>query len=295
LQDLWEFITPLPLIPLMPYDERNRMDSQDPQDPRISRKQYMKSYREAHKEELKAKVYEWRKTPAGKASVRRTQLKARDKTNARRREYRRKFPEKALAQDRRYHDMYREVSNARRRERYAENPEIRRAEAKQYAIRHPDRIQRRFKTWYLANIGHHRQRQRYYRQVHPERHRIHYHTRRARKLGLPDTFTVTERAFMLQYWHHACAACGNQEGLWWTLADDHWIPIASPDCPGTIATNMLPLCHGEGGCNNMKQAQEPEEWLLSRFKPTHAKRILAAVKAYFALVQARQLQGSTDA
>ena len=110
------------------------------------------------------------------------------------------------------------------------------------------------------------------------------HRYRARKLQLPDTWTKEQLAFMLNYWKHACAVCGNPKGLFWTLAHDHWIPISSPDCPGTIATNMIPLCHGDGGCNNSKQDADPHTWLLRRFEDKKSAKIEKAIATYFARV-----------
>jgi hypothetical protein len=107
---------------------------------------------------------------------------------------------------------------------------------------------------------------------------------RARKLALPDTWTLEQLDFMLNYWHHACAVCGNPKGLFWTLAHDHWVPLNSPDCPGTIATNMIPLCHGDGGCNNSKQDAEHFPWLVRRLGAKKAAKIEKDIAAYFAHV-----------
>jgi len=92
---------------------------------------------------------------------------------------------------------------------------------------------------------------------------------------------------MMSYWQQTCAVCGREEGLWHTLAIDHWIPLASPECPGTIASNMLPLCHGIDGCNNSKKHSPPEVWLLQRFGKHKAKQIIAKIASYFAVVQER--------
>ena len=89
--------------------------------------------------------------------------------------------------------------------------------------------------------------------------------RRARVKGFPSTFTQEEQHFCRAYFHYACAVCGKEEGFQWTLAMDHWIPINSPHCPGTVATNMIPLCDGVGGCNTRKQDTLPELWLIKRF------------------------------
>jgi hypothetical protein len=117
--------------------------------------------------------------------------------------------------------------------------------------------------------------------------------RRARRAALPDTFTETEANFMLTYWHFCCAICGNQRGFFWSLAHDHWIPLASPQCPGTIAENIIPLCHGQGGCNNSKADKDPVVWLKSRYSSHQVKRILAAIEAYFAVVRSRSLNQET--
>lgn len=124
--------------------------------------------------------------------------------------------------------------------------------------------------------------------------RITASRRRARLRALPDTFTLAEREFMLQYWHHACAVCGNQEGFFWTLADDHFIALASPNCPGTVADNMIPLCHGTGGCNNSKNDSDLVVWLMVKYPAAKAKRILKAIETYFAIVRARKAEAAAD-
>jgi hypothetical protein len=95
---------------------------------------------------------------------------------------------------------------------------------------------------------------------------------------------------MLQYWGYACALCGKQEGLYWTLAYDHFMPIALPECPGTVAGNMLPLCHTTRrvagtppGCNNAKGNKEPHNWLVARFGVRRAARLERDIAAYFAV------------
>src|SRR5262245_36706706 len=119
-----------------------------------------------------------------------------------------------------------------------------------YHAANAEAINARHRAATAANPGARQAYQATYQAEHPEAIRLYAAARRARKRNLPDTFTIEERQFMLEYWHHACAICGNQDGFFWTLADDHWICITSPDCPGTVAENMIPLCHGKGGCNN---------------------------------------------
>src|SRR5512141_2961524 len=85
-----------------------------------------------------------------------------------------------------------------------------------------------------------------------------------RKRKLPDTFTDQDWQRALEYWDYKCAVCGRPRGLWHTLAADHWIPLSDPECPGTIPTYIVPLCHGEGGCNNSKRSRSPQAWLEAK-------------------------------
>lgn len=111
--------------------------------------------------------------------------------------------------------------------------------------------------------------------------------RRARVKGLPSTFTEEEQHFCRAYFHYACAICGKEEGFQWTLVMDHWIPINSANCPGTVSTNMIPLCNGVSGCNTSKQDTPAEHWLIRRFGKHKASAILRKIDAYFAAVRER--------
>lgn len=107
----------------------------------------------------------------------------------------------------------------------------------------------------------------------------------ARKRSLPDTFTERDWQRALEYWGYKCAVCGRPRGLWHTLAADHWIPLTSPDCPGTIPTNIIPLCHGEGGCNNSKRSKMPEVWLISKLGKKDGSQKLVEIDIYFLWVK----------
>lgn len=104
---------------------------------------------------------------------------------------------------------------------------------------------------------------------------------RARKRRLPNTFTAQDRRRALDYWHGRCAVCGRPPGLWHTIATDHWIPLSSAACPGTVRTNMVPLCHGTDGCNNQKYAKMPEVWLHEKLGKHRAKRKLEEIEYFF--------------
>jgi hypothetical protein len=112
--------------------------------------------------------------------------------------------------------------------------------------------------------------------------------RRARVLNLPDTFMIDDWRYALEYFNGCCAVCGRQlNDLFGEhyAAADHWIPISSPNCPGTIPENMVPLCHGVDGCNNAKSATEPYEWLIRRFGKRKAGQINTRIQAFFATVR----------
>ncbi len=103
----------------------------------------------------------------------------------------------------------------------------------------------------------------------------------ARKRDLPNTFTSQDWHVALDYWNYRCAICERPRGLWHTLAADHWVPLTSPNCPGTLPTNIVPLCHGADGCNNSKGAKNPEVWLQKKLGKRRAGQKLAQIESYF--------------
>jgi hypothetical protein len=124
----------------------------------------------------------------------------------------------------------------------------------------------------------------------PELHRVRSVRRRARKHNLPDTFTIVQHAFMLKYFRFCCAACGKKQGESCRLHVDHWIPLASPVCPGTTALNIVPLCGGKNGCNNSKGVKEHQIWLVEHFGKRKSIDIMQRIELYFIEVAAQQSQ-----
>jgi hypothetical protein len=106
------------------------------------------------------------------------------------------------------------------------------------------------------------------------------HRRKARKRALLSSFTGKDWQSSLNFFGGCCAVCGRQPGLWHTIAADHWIPLASSDCPGTVPWNIVPLCHGNGGCNNSKQDKSPRDWLIDRFGKRKGRAILQRIEVY---------------
>lgn len=107
------------------------------------------------------------------------------------------------------------------------------------------------------------------------------HSYRARKRSLAVQFSSEDWECAVKYFDGRCAVCGRPPGLWHTLAADHWIPLNSPDCPGTIPINIVPLCHGIDGCNNSKHSKLPQEWLIWKFGKRKANSIFNRIMVYF--------------
>lgn len=123
-----------------------------------------------------------------------------------------------------------------------------------------------------------------------ELHRIYTSRRAARKLGLPNTFTTADWQRTLGYFNGCCAVCGHPlYDLFGThtAAADHWIALSDPrpDNPGTVATNIVCLCHGSQGCNNSKKNHPAEKWLIERFGKRRAREILKRIETYFQWVR----------
>jgi len=110
--------------------------------------------------------------------------------------------------------------------------------------------------------------------------------RRARKESLPSNFIEDDWHYALEYFHGCCAVCNRPLVDLFsthTAAQDHWIPITDPrpDNPGTVPHNILPLCHGENGCNNRKRNRDPVSFLEETFGKRRSRRILDRINAFF--------------
>lgn len=151
----------------------------------------------------------------------------------------------------------------------------------------PEKYRKWQREWEAKNLQRRREQNRKGGQVYAKSHslerQVSIHHRRARKLGLPTTFTANEWRACLEYWHHTCAVCGRPAGFWHTLAIEHWIPLSSTqeNNPGNVRSNIVPLCHGVNGCNNSKGTHDPADWLTRKFGKRKANQILKRIKAYF--------------
>lgn len=151
--------------------------------------------------------------------------------------------------------------------------------------RDPDYIRLYQKTyqreWYKENREKVLEQAKERHQKNPTLRQSHLARYRATRANLPNFFTHDDWITCLEHWGYTCAVCGRPQGLFHTLAADHWIPLSNPDCIGTVPHNILPLCHGVEGCNNSKSNSDGETWLIAKLGKTKAKRKLDEITEYF--------------
>lgn len=222
----------------------------------------------------------WRAANADTLNARRRDLspERREQINADCRDWRARNRERVLIGKRKFYWANREQEQAKSRAWLAENREWKRQYDKAYSRRNRATIRARQRRWEDQN------RERINASRRPLRV-IYQRAREAMIRDLPIKFTAQDWARALAHFGGGCAVCGRPPGLFHGLAKDHWIPISDPACPGTIPTNILPLCHGEGGCNNGKRNRDPGAWLIAKFGKAKASEIQARIAAYFEAVR----------
>lgn len=193
--------------------------------------------------------------------------------------------------DRQRHTVNREQDNERCRQYNAKNKEALAEYALQYRDEHRDDLRERHRQYRTQNRNALSKYFREWKDKNPDYFsrynaentdvvRAYQSRRRARVRGFPHEFGASDWQYAVDYFGGCCAVCGRQPGLWHTLAADHWIAVTSPDCPGTVPWNIVPLCHGNNGCNNSKHAQNAHEWLIERFGGKKGRAIEQRIKSY---------------
>jgi DNA-directed RNA polymerase subunit RPC12/RpoP len=126
-----------------------------------------------------------------------------------------------------------------------------------------------------------------WRAAHRDIHRLREHQRRQNLRGKPFDFTVDDWSDTQSWFEYKCAYCGRTADLWTVLAPDHVVPLVSPDCPGTIPSNIVPACHarkgspaGMTGCNQSKNSRDLDTWLIGRFGQVKARKIAQRITEY---------------
>jgi hypothetical protein len=165
------------------------------------------------------------------------------------------------------HDWYmahKELSKARAKRHYETHRELCAEQSREYRKSHQQQIR--------------------------DQKRIDKQNRRTRILLLPSNFTRRDWQRAVEYFHGCCAVCGRPlKDLFGTHtgAADHWIAVTDnrTDNPGTVPENMLPLCHGQNGCNLSKGNKDPIEWLIEKYGKRKANQILKRITTYFEWVK----------
>lgn len=84
--------------------------------------------------------------------------------------------------------------------------------------------------------------------------------RRARKVGSNGSFTEREWQALKLFYKNRCLCCGKSERqllkLGRILARDHVVALSCGG--GNDISNIQPLCHGRGGCNNRKSTKNTD-------------------------------------
>lgn len=193
----------------------------------------------------------------------------------------------ASARARRYYAEHRDSLKANARKYYGSNQETKKQYSRQYYADNRETIVEQRKDYRRRTKAESEQRVRDWCAANPERRRaianrygktdkghVARLRRRAREHTLLDAFTADDWRACLTWWHDACAYCGAAGNL----AADHFIPLASTDCPGTVPENMLPACKS---CNSSKADRDPVEWLTERTDEAERLEILGRIAAYF--------------
>lgn len=197
---------------------------------------------------------------------------------------------KILARQNQYYQENRENFLEKVYKHRKENPDKIKEQKRKHYQGHKQEIIQKVKQYRLDNLETVKARQKESRQEPETRIKIRTRNRlrSTKQKDLPNTLTMSNWEYALTYWKGCCAVCGRPPGLWHTLAMDHWIPLANPDCPGTVPTNIIPLCHGVDGCNNNKKDKDPNIWLVQKYGPKKAKAKLKEIETYFAILLTSQ-------
>jgi 5-methylcytosine-specific restriction endonuclease McrA len=127
-----------------------------------------------------------------------------------------------------------------------------------------------------------------YNAKHPEKLATQRAIRRARMNKLPHTLTPEQWQRCLGYWESRCAYCSEKP---FKIHIEHYIPVASSNCPGTVVTNIIPACER---CNTAKRDVLPIAWLSANFPPNEVTAIMERIEAYFEWVRTGQIDWSVS-
>ncbi len=185
--------------------------------------------------------------------------------------------EKNRERQRRFREKHPERVKEAELKRYRSDPEKEKQRVRDYRKKNPDKVRARYKAYKSTPHG---------------RRVVNHHASkyRSRKMSVQHDFTLTEWDFCLSFFNHSCAVCGQRNGFWAHVVQDHWIPVKAGGA--TIAENIIPLCHGKKDgsncCNNTKSDRDADEWLIWRVGKKKAAQIKRKIEEYFKIVRERK-------
>lgn len=203
-------------------------------------------------------------------------------------------PGKVQEYSKNYYWTHREEQLAKNRDWHRNNKERRRKSHRDWYEKNADHARKKRRDWYQDNTDAAREydqkryeakadeirlHSRQWKAANPDKVQLQEQKRAARERGLPDTLTRLEWREAVKHWHGRCAYCGelfDRELRKQTL--DHYIPLVSPNCPGTTAVNCVPACLT---CNTSKGPKNASEWLQQKFGEAHAVLVIKTIESYF--------------
>lgn len=156
----------------------------------------------------------------------------------------------------------------------ARNREKVRAASRRYRACNPEKSRTSKHTWVSNNLDKMRASRQRWDDKNPNALLIKGQRRRARVHGLLDTLTTAQWQLALNYWKRRCAYCGAVG----KLTIDHYIPVNNPNCPGTVAANVVPAC---SVCNSSKGDNNACAWMRWKFGEEKAREIQTRIQTYF--------------
>jgi len=232
---------------------------------------------ECIKEHKRKYIMKWRDDPENKERAR--QLSAQRRADPENKERARQLSAQWYA------DPENKERKCQYQAQYRADPEVKERERQQQAQYRADpevkERQRQYHAQYRADPG-----------VKGKR-RVYNRNRRARNRSFPNTLSTEQWQRALNYFNGCCAVCGRQLGDLFgdqKGSPDHWIPLSydGDDNPGTVATNIVPLCHGIDGCNNSKSDTMPDEWLAREFGNREGRQIGRRIEDFFEWVREQE-------
>jgi hypothetical protein len=149
-----------------------------------------------------------------------------------------------------YASAHREDAKLRSKQWREQNPEWHNKQNREWDRNNPEKA---------AEIGRRKRRKALLTKPEETRQKwiVKSHKRRAKKAGNGGSFTVAQWLSLKMHCGSKCLCCKRTEVELQTLSlklvPDHIVPIAKGG--SSDISNIQPLCHGKGGCNNRKETK----------------------------------------